>query len=432
MDSLRYCDVARFYKIYMDFSYFLLISPVRLIQDAKSGLYSMRTFLPQKLLSALASILSCCWIIAEMRKPIETSSKVKAEIWFNTMLQIMMSLTKLATLKMFWWNNHDILMVVNFLVKNSGSGAKALKPPTKRKLLVIILCLVYALMGITNWLTGRNLGHIRNWSVTWWWDRIVSQGCYNFFLPNSTCIRLSATPAWKSTLGLLSAFGFYQRQVLVLFSLLNLLMGILILWCSSKSLAALLQQDVQNQPKEDTLFILTQKWKHLKNTKPPIVSHQMNTLAERIIQLSALENLCNLVNKLYGSSLSYFLIGNVLFYSTEFFKVFIKESKNFDGLNAFRFLFFFANDCMIVWFAADVPFLMHNAVREWIKSESIREGMGMGLLNILLCDLQANEISMKAGGIFPVTYDMFAHMVGLTVTYFVICIQTREPGVTAA
>lgn len=425
MSSIFSSDLTNFHEISTNFAYFLLISPIRYSRDHQTGLYSVKTFLPQKFVSALASILSYFWLVAMIRQSMPSNSQRNAANYFAMILNIIGLLMKSATLKIYWLNSKNIVQILNFIVQNSDNLPNSqLLSPISKKLTVIVLCLLYAFTGISNCVTGRGLGHIQDWSPSWWWNGVIREACYNFFLSNATCITLKSSPDWNWTIGIISAIGFYQRHILGLYCELCLLMGVLTLWSCSKSMAGILRQDIQLQSGNNELFTLTQKWLH--GYKDQLVASPVVRFKEmgcRQKQYFTLQRLTRLVNQVHGTNMLLFLVDAVLYYSTGFIEVFIEESGNFDVSKIFRIVFFFANTCAIMWYAADVPCQMGNAFKEWMVTEGIKEGIKLDQLHIFVNDLQMNEISLKASEIFPVTFQVIAQLVGVTVTYFVICIQ---------
>lgn len=218
MDTILSSDLTNFIKIYTDFAYFLFISPVRFSRFPNTGHFYLKSWWPQKLLSFLCSFLSVFWLLAMIRQSVPMENEKNPSIYFALVLNIIGLSVKFTTVKKFWWNKHELQNILNFIIRDSQELPldKHILDKASRKIGVYILCTVYALVGLSNFATGRGLGHISDWSLEWWWSGAAKYGCYNFFLSNSTCFTLT-TSYWSGVVGFLSAIGFYQRYEMIIF-----------------------------------------------------------------------------------------------------------------------------------------------------------------------------------------------------------------------
>lgn len=60
----------------------------------------------------------------------------------------------------------------------------------------------------------------------------------------------------------------------------------------------------------------------------------------------------------------------------------------------------------------------------WLSADENHGQVPLYQLNVILDEINSDHVGIKASGIFTVTYGLVANALGVTVTYFIICVQT--------
>lgn len=220
---------ANFYQIYFTAAYFLLCCPFRpqMVQDQKTGQpkFMAKRWRPHTILCALVTLLGFFWTVRDVRRSIPSNSK-SPSLYFSMLLSVVISVTKLITIKKFWWNGQNFVDILNFVIDPSNPISGECRWIYFRKSATTALCLVYTGIALSDWFAGKYLmsvsngGHIFQWSLTWWWAAMVDAGRYNMFLPlpvlklsnNETIMEPpSQYLAEDYVLGTMAAIGFFPR-----------------------------------------------------------------------------------------------------------------------------------------------------------------------------------------------------------------------------
>lgn len=236
---------ASFFRIFLNATYFLGISPFRLVKETVAGsnylslsnTYTSKSWLPQLILAFCGTTLGTIWKIRDLRFSAPTNFRNPA-MYFQTMQIYASTLEKLIFLKLIWFNKSRILEVVNF-----GSNLKKFRdnPPQQipfnkyfkfAQAFTIIACFLYAMCSCMEVITGEYTGgsklheNINDTDVSTnskrtvgtWWIEMVDAGYTNFFLSNSSQV----SQEWEEDttltiedhiIGILSVVGLYYRYV---------------------------------------------------------------------------------------------------------------------------------------------------------------------------------------------------------------------------
>lgn len=226
-------DLTYFLKFYLDAAYIFCLSPFRLSliksvdagKNSSSYKFITKTWWPQKLLCATSAFLGTLWLLQEVRGAVPENPQDPRQ-YFNMALNLTDLGLKIVTLKKFWRNQTDFLKIANFIIGSEirarrQSGIPGVQKRWKHfgKIVALFAIACYTGMGFLNWGVGTGVlatfgGGNYNWSLEWWWARMVNKGYENLFweipppVNGSSSVRHSSADVF---IGILSATGFFQR-----------------------------------------------------------------------------------------------------------------------------------------------------------------------------------------------------------------------------
>lgn len=228
-------NLTYFFKYFSTIAYTLGASPFKLVVDeTKHGgrCYRIKSWLPQKIISALLTLLACFWLIRELRLYFPGENDVRnPAIHFRFLAILLDTFLKLITMKRLWLGQQEILDLVNFIMEDKNNcpsprhGGHATRFTSKYFAICVVL--LYTTLALVNFASGSGAmtaftseGDHTEWSVSWWWRKMVHVGQVNFFLAepstidevlNSSEPRLEENSSVNVVLGILAAIGYYQR-----------------------------------------------------------------------------------------------------------------------------------------------------------------------------------------------------------------------------
>lgn len=110
-------SVSYVLKLYLDFCYFLCLSPFRLIWDKTTYRYIVRSLFPHKILCAVFTIV---FFITEysrwFRETYPTNPKSASQI-FKFLSRVTFFFFRSLYFKIFWFNQLQIKNLVNFILE---------------------------------------------------------------------------------------------------------------------------------------------------------------------------------------------------------------------------------------------------------------------------------------------------------------------------
>lgn len=180
-----------FLLFFVNTAYIFCLSPFRFtFVRAENGrsFYSVKTWVPQKILCAIQAILGLSCILQAFiaATPHDTKNPTKH---FRFMALILDTLLKIHTLKELWLNQSDLANIVNSLASRENKFPRN-KVRLTHPLIAGMIVFLYTALGISNWVSGSGLftdtkGQIVYWSFEKWWTCMVDSGRKYFFLPKS-------------------------------------------------------------------------------------------------------------------------------------------------------------------------------------------------------------------------------------------------------
>lgn len=200
--------------------------------------------------------------------------------------------------------------------------------------------------------------------------------------------------------------------MLSLFCDLFVMMGSITLWTCAHSFAQQLQDEMLQQTDDDNAFILMSR-----KLKTDSQLGAYDTVHNNYL---ALKKFTSLINSMFDSNVTCFLLDAVLYYSTSFNEVFIEGVGFTDWNKSFRVLFFFCNMCIALLISAEIVHCM-QALKDWLVFAVLnpagrqlfqRKELAIPLeeIHIYINDLASDVISMKGSDVFSITYSLLANV----------------------
>lgn len=197
---------------------------------------------------------------------------------------------------------------------------------------------------------------------------------------------------------------------------LLMLLVVLTLWTCARSFANAVNHATQELLKNETMGVPV--------TYPAFMGHWIQIDK----QYKALQHLSSLINRTFGLFYGIFVIAEILFYSSSFNEIFVRQQNN-DWSTAFRSAFFFANTATCMILSANIvsqvemfrEFLnMSKPVLPLLEIRGKGEGkprmlseryhMPIEHIQMYKDELAAKTVAIKIGNIFPVTYSLVANV----------------------
>lgn len=331
-------------------------------------------------------------------------------------------LLKLATAKRYWHDETKILQIVNNILDHgNGLPFPAMHSnsllPLISNISIFVSCLFCTAMGVCHWFTGRlyfityakpNVITIQNyWNMSVWWDQMMSQGHFTFFLDQD-----SYTPL-RSMAVVLASMGYLWRLILGANEELFFLIAALTLWITASEFQQRLQTSfgkMSRHPKN------RQFWPHI------------------LREYKAIKSVANIINNVVSWTMINLVVHTVLFNSVNFDDFFL-NNLSFDWLKTSTFGFYSLTICGIFLLMADVTrkvckakfnhsnyikvptfckikfyFEKTNSLRKWFSSGDAKCQVLIYELTLILSELDNHEVAIKAANIFPITYGLITHV----------------------
>ncbi len=216
---------TKFLKVFFDFAYIFCLSPfrVKLHGSRRHGnqkYIPIRSFL-QSSFCLISSFLGIFWHLQGIRKGLSPKSKDPSN-YFIIAQKIVGATGKLLTIKVLWWNQKDILGILNHILKSGRSKyrvdiSQRCKHTGK---VAFFICLAYTGITVLDFLALRGLGktgasssvrYISNWTIKSWWEAIVKQGRINFGMESSK--RDGEFKIENIFIGVAASVGLFQRRI---------------------------------------------------------------------------------------------------------------------------------------------------------------------------------------------------------------------------
>lgn len=369
-------NLPNFYKVFFDFTYFLFISPFRIIPSSLSsanekhrhdGLhiqlqYKIHSRQPQKFLCGFFSFLTIFSILAKLRKNVPTSTSGPSQ-FFDIVLELSLGFIHFLTIKLFWRDQATFLKIFNFLnhdsfysistVPNEGFWLKFFS----RRWTNHGICMfgaMGALVSIISDMFGSLPPKVMTWTRfwLWFWRKMERDACYNFFFGNDC-----QSSAWKQIASTVFAVPtvicFFYENIFRFFARMLMLISGLALWSAAKLVASnydAMEEESGNGSESQ-----------VGNPQGSVQVKVYSPVKEFPLygQLKALQQLAKLINKTIGTIATLYVIAVVFYYAIKT-DDFFQSSRGSDLggliLRTMRLLCFFVLTVFFYVFSADVCF----------------------------------------------------------------------------
>lgn len=233
-------NLEYYLKTYFNAAYILLLSPFNISKEKSKCLQQNQyaitgSKLYRKMLCGFLYFLDLFWVLGEIRKIIPGHTN-NLGMYFKMAHTFVDAILKAIALKQFWFNQQDILYIINFA---SGCGSSILHnsrcanaPKITSKLLVI----AFIFSTLYFWLLGPTL--VVPWNLASWWDGMLRQGRFNVFLETE----FKDNWIMDVVIGGFANISFLHRKLLGMFTDLLIIMAVLTVHRATSSFINNLQQ----------------------------------------------------------------------------------------------------------------------------------------------------------------------------------------------
>lgn len=327
--------LANFWKVYLDFQYFLLCCPFRLI-IAKDGRSANTKQCPiQKILCLSYTFFGILWNFRNMQLSLSLPSNPKnPSLYLLMAVDINTRVLKLITAKRLVCDEGKLLQVVNYILdKGSGLPFPEISGNSfstfHTMVVAVMICSFFTGMGFVHWFTGKlhylasvKINSFLSWNITVWWDAMLLQGRMMFNLDDQV------SNTWLEALaGVVAAIGYLWRLMLGSNENLFYIVLTFTLWVTTYEFQARLQNKNGNH-------FTRRAW------------------SEIFREYNAIKNLADMISNLFGWTMLFMVVQVTLYYSVNFGDIFLQKC-NFDGMKYFGYTLSSATIIMTFFLAAD-------------------------------------------------------------------------------
>lgn len=301
------------WKIYLDFQYFLLCCPFRLAISPGGRSAIIKSNLVQKTLCLFYNILGFFWTFRNLPLSSLASNPKDPSMYLFLAVNVENLLVKCATVKRFWFDETKIVAIIDFILDAENNlpfpktSSNLLVTPLSY-LLAILACLHYTGMAIIHFLTGRlyyvaSVGSssipLESWNVSVWWDQMLSEGRFSFFINGQV-----SNEIFDRVAGILAAVGYLWRLVLGGNEELFFLLAVLTMWIATNEFQTRFKAPCDGK----------------SNTMKGV-----RTWSEISREYDALKILADKINGVFGWTIFYMVIQTALFNSVNTDDIFMNE-----------------------------------------------------------------------------------------------------------
>lgn len=362
-------ELTNFLKVSIDVSYFICISPHRLIetpdfQNLKH--FKVKSWLPQKLLCGLFISLDLLWIIWELRKSIPHNDMDPAE-YFLFAYFALNGIFLILAWKFLWFSfSKDILPILNSLVnyeatnKNLFNQAQGAFIPRRNR--VYLICVGRVVIALLLGLSGMSLVPLeldqdnQDYQLNYgeqWLKQLLQTSRIVFFIQNGTTVDCFG----ETVMTVVSGLSYFHRRLLSFYGPTIIFMVAATLWMPVRNFTKSVAKQTNSLIEEDD--VLT------------VVDKKVSTLRLDTIQrhIETLEDLAEVINTSFGSRLGFYFLTIVVYYSTRLDRIFSTsvDSNLLETLQiCFWFLAYLPNALIFLYMAGDVCHQVWNCITDII------------------------------------------------------------------
>lgn len=407
-----------FLKIYFDAAYVFCLCPYRLRRDKPGSrtTYIRASWWPQKVLCAAFTFSGIPWFFLFFRMFLTTSTTKDASTYFKIVGTLLDTFLKLVTLKQFWMNGSSVVEIVN---KVAGQEKK--RPRNNEiyiKIVTFALIFVYVGVSVYFWANSapnppfKATRHVSiadtdeynppgGWSANGWWISMIETGKFNFFIErkNATTNLDEGNFQVEILLGIFTAVGFLQKQLIGTFTDLFLLVSGLTFHFSVKQFRSEL-------PKVASMHA---DYNQVGSTKT-IQPENLPTWIDIYQQFKSIKRLSRMINQYLGTNVTCFISTAILFFATSLDDIVTERQKS---IMLIRVIFIYCNYGAILIVAADINHQIQQTedcltlYKEPGNAISIED---MFCAGVLRSELEKKVVAIRGSNVFPITYSHLANV----------------------
>ncbi len=240
LSSLTPSPLSNFLKLYFDYLFYLCLSPFQFIRDsAQPGHFSVRTWLPQKVICGLCHLFSLLVLVRDLQSKVlqPASSFHKNPVKYFTLIDSIFNFIYKATLiKRLWWNQKEFVNLMSFITSTpcfqSQGHSKLAKP-----IYIHGVLLFYGFVGTASLIAGKNfVSGLAEWTPDWWGRRLVVLSRYTFYIDwkmGKGAPQIGEISGWEIGLAGITALGLLSRFILGFYIDLSILAMTTTLWTAT-------------------------------------------------------------------------------------------------------------------------------------------------------------------------------------------------------
>lgn len=188
--------VVHLHKTFFNSAFFLGLTPFGMRDSDKKNSTNnkasieQRSFAPHIAICMILTVLDILWIVRDIRLSSVPPKTREPQLYFMGAKSWISSFHKLVLIKKLWFNHKDFLDIVNYISKSGGENLPRVKQSWwKGKTVNFLTILFYIGIAIIFCSKGGVIilvsKHVNIFSWSWWWERMVEAGRYNFFTTNN-------------------------------------------------------------------------------------------------------------------------------------------------------------------------------------------------------------------------------------------------------
>lgn len=216
---------ASFLKNFIDLTFFLCVCPFRIKSSRYKNanekwdfVFVARSFWLHKIGCAILSSLGLIWLTRRAWDEMPSLQNAsRPGIYFEVVWGAVDILQTAVILKFFWFDQHNLLRILNFLISEESGLARVNEADFFSRVAVSCLFFPYVLISILGFMSGRGLEftsvNYPRWSVFSWWNSVqcTSRDIYLFQRITDDSNDCRENPFQDTIFAIIGAIGQFYR-----------------------------------------------------------------------------------------------------------------------------------------------------------------------------------------------------------------------------
>lgn len=319
--------LGEFWQIFFAFQYTLFCCPFRVVKACVSDSNSTYSFQavewrPQKILCGIFTMTNIFWMQFYIREAIPDNHNNPSE-YLNLMSQMNTAILKLSLLKIYWFEQHDILKILNYFGGNNTNSFYIFNAKNRRswivaKVFLVLWCTSYPALSVVEnilWVKSQTQ------AGAFWMTTMINMGRKAFFLEYFTSELITLNQSLSTTTAIFSIFikaSHFNQLTFYLHRVILIILPLMTLWAAVNGFIGRLHLEKDKgshiTPAEFSVFV-----QNVHHCKP---SMRWSAVKE---DYNELKRLTIMINSLYGLTFTCFVVNTVFYYSTKFSRYIFME-----------------------------------------------------------------------------------------------------------